>query len=237
MLGRFLEVSVATMDIQASLDFYGRLGFSQTPVGEAWLHPYAVVTDGRICIGLHEREIASPTLTFVRPDLLGHLAELERRALPLQYRRLGGDVFNEVAFFDPCGYTIRLIEARSFSPSRRRSTEFSHCGYFEEIALPCADPPAAKRFWEDCGFVGMEETGAWLPHISCTSDTIDIGLYDARQLRHATLRFDAPDISALSSRLAVAGIEPAALPAPLAPQGAVLLIAPEGTHIMMANLG
>ena len=47
-MGRFLEYSLATPDIQASLDFYTRLGFSQAEAGEAWSHPYAVVTDGRI---------------------------------------------------------------------------------------------------------------------------------------------------------------------------------------------
>ena len=51
VLGRFLEYSLATPDIRASLDFYTKLGFSQAEVGEAWPHPYAVVTDGRICLG------------------------------------------------------------------------------------------------------------------------------------------------------------------------------------------
>ena len=60
MLGRFLEFSLATPDIQASLDFYTRLGFSQAEVGEAWSHPYAVVTDGRICLGLHQEAIPRP---------------------------------------------------------------------------------------------------------------------------------------------------------------------------------
>ena len=54
MLGRFLEYSIATPDIRASLEFYAKLGFSQAEVGEAWPHPYAVVTDGRICLGLHQ---------------------------------------------------------------------------------------------------------------------------------------------------------------------------------------
>ena len=48
MLGRFLEFSVETPDIPASLEFYGKLGFSQAKVGDAWDHAYAVVTDGRI---------------------------------------------------------------------------------------------------------------------------------------------------------------------------------------------
>ena len=46
MLGRFLEFSVETPDIPASLEFYGKIGFSQAKVGDAWDHPYAVVTDG-----------------------------------------------------------------------------------------------------------------------------------------------------------------------------------------------
>ena len=73
MLGRFLEFSIATPDIRASLDFYGKLGFTQAQVGEAWTHPYAVVTDGRICLGLHQEFIPAPAVTFVKPDLLRHL--------------------------------------------------------------------------------------------------------------------------------------------------------------------
>jgi len=54
VLGRFLEFSLATPDIRASLDFYTGLGFSSADVGDAWPHPYAVVTDGRICLGLNK---------------------------------------------------------------------------------------------------------------------------------------------------------------------------------------
>ena len=70
MLGRFLEYSIPTPDIRASLDFYGKLGFSQAQVGETWAHPYAVVTDGRLHLGLHQLATAVPALTFVKPDLL-----------------------------------------------------------------------------------------------------------------------------------------------------------------------
>ena len=70
MLGRFLEFSLAAPDVQASLDFYLSLGFSSAEVGDAWPHPYAVVTDGRICLGLHQEPIPAPSLTFVKPDLL-----------------------------------------------------------------------------------------------------------------------------------------------------------------------
>jgi catechol 2,3-dioxygenase-like lactoylglutathione lyase family enzyme len=237
MLGRFLEFSVHCADVAQSLEFYQKLGFTQAPVGETWKHHYAVVTDGRLCIGLHGEAPASAALTFVRPDILRHATLLESRGLELELRRVGDAVFNEIGFVDPCGMLVRMIEARTFSPSERKSTELSSCGYFEEIALPAADMNAAKAFWEDKGFVGMDELEANLPHVSCTSDFVDVGLYDARQLREPALVFEADDIHTRMARLAAAGIEPdrSLLPA-LRGMPAALYVAPEGTRLLMRGL-
>ena len=235
MLGRFLEFSLATPDIQASLDFYTRLGFSQAEVGEAWSHPYAVVTDGRICLGLHQEAIPAPSITFVKPDLLKHLDALEEQGLEFEFRRLGNDVFNEVGWFDPSGQLIRLIEARTFSPSKRAGTETSRCGYFLEIALPTPARDVSKAYWENFGFVGIDEAEDRLPHVSCTSDYIDLGLYDPAHLRRSTLRFEVDDVGGTLARLAEIGISPAGeIPHPLRTMPAAVLTAPEGTPILLA---
>ena len=47
-------------DVPASLAFYESLGFVQARVGDAWSHPYAVVTDGRLFLGLHEHDSMRP---------------------------------------------------------------------------------------------------------------------------------------------------------------------------------
>ncbi|HEY2634157.1 MAG TPA: VOC family protein [Steroidobacteraceae bacterium] len=234
MLGRFLEFSLATPDIQASLDFYTRLGFSQAEVGEAWPHPYAVVTDGRICLGLHQGAIPAPSMTFVRPDLLRHLATLEHLGLEFEFRHLGNDVFNEVGLFDPAGHLVRLIEARTFSPSKRIGTETSQCGYFLEVALPTPNLEVSKTYWEQFGFVGMDESDDHLPHISCTSDYVDLGLYDPSHLRRSMLRFEVDDVGGTLARLAAIGISPAGeIPSPLRKIPAAVLVAPEGTPILL----
>ena len=236
MLGRFLEFSLATPDIQASLDFYARLGFSQAEVGEAWPHPYAVVTDGRICLGLHQAAIPAPSVTFVKPGLLKHLGSLEELGVEFEFRHLGNDVFNEVGWFDPTGQLVRLVEARTFSPSKRIVTDTSRCGYFLEIALPAGDLEALKAYWEQFGFVGMDESGDRLPHISCTSDYIDLGLYDPAHLRRSTLRFEVDDVGGTLARLAEIGISPAGeIPLPLRQMPAAVLIAPEGTPILLSS--
>lgn len=235
MLGRFLEFSLATPDIQASLDFYTRLGFSQAEVGEAWSHPYAVVTDGRVCLGLHQEAIPAPSITFVKPGLLRHLDTLEKQGLKFEFRRLGNDVFNEVGWLDPSGQLIRLIEARTFSPSKRIGTDTSRCGYFLEIALPTPIIDVSKAYWEQFGFVGIDETEDPLPHVSCTSDFIDLGLYDPAHLRRSTLRFEADDVGGTLARLAEIGISPSGeIPQPLRTMPAAMLIAPEGTPILLS---
>jgi catechol 2,3-dioxygenase-like lactoylglutathione lyase family enzyme len=237
LLGRFLEFSLPTRDIQDSLGFYGKLGFSEAQVGETWTHPYAVVTDGRINLGLHQAGgVTEPTLTFVKPELLKHVGILEARGIEFEYRRLGNDVFNEVAWREPDGHLLRLIEARTFSPTKRASTQTSQIGYFAELALPSERLDAAKAYWENLGFVGMDELDGRLPRITCTSDFIGIGLYEPAALRRAGLRFEVGDLAATLSTLAAAGIEPirdAVLKGPRA----ALLLAPEGTPLLLVADG
>jgi catechol 2,3-dioxygenase-like lactoylglutathione lyase family enzyme len=236
VLGRFLEFSLATPDIQASLDFYIGLGFSSAEVGDAWPHPYAVVTDGRICLGLHQESIPAPSLTFVKPDLLKHLDSLERKGIEVQFRHLGNDVFNEIGWYDPSGQLVRLIEARTFSPSKRLERDTSRCGYFLEIAVPAPDRELAKAYWEDFGFVGMDELEDRLPHISCTSDFIDLGLYHPADLRRATLRFEVDDVGGTLAHLADKGIVPnGEMPPGLRSVPAAVLLAPEGTPILLTG--
>lgn len=234
MLGQFLEFSLPTPDIQASLDFYLKLGFTEATVGETWTHPYAVVTDGRISLGLHQNPELGAALTFVKPGLLQHIATLESLGVRFDYRRLGNDVFNEIGWTDPSGQMIRLIEARTFSPAKRPSSKWSRCGYFLEVALPSPEFEASKAYWEKFGFVGMDELDDALPHISCTSDFIDLGLYGRESLPGFALRFETEDLAATLTQIAQTGLEPAARsPLKLPKSHAAVLQAPEGTHLLL----
>ncbi len=235
-LGRFLEFSIPAPDIRASLNFYRGLGLSEAEVGHAWPHPYAVLTDGRIHLGLHQRSDFAPSTTFVMPDLLQHLDGLERLVERFEFRRLGNDVFNEIGWHDPSGHLIRLVEARTYSPSKRKATETSLCGYFREIALPAPSREMAKAHWERFGFVGIEEPDAVPPRVSCTSDTIDIGLYEPAHLDGPALIFEADDVDGTVARLAAEGIASDVQP-PGTPHrtATARLTSPEGTRILIVG--
>lgn len=233
MIGRFLEYSVATADIAASFDFYSRLGFAQLPVGDAWPHPYAVLSDGRIQVGLHAADVESPQLTFVRPNLLQAADSLGKLGLSFDVQKLGDDTFNELGWHEPGGRRVRLVEARTFSPAQA-ATPPSLCGHFLEIALPAADIEVARQWWERLGFIGLDDTDGRLAHVCCISDTLNVGLYDRQEIAAPTLVFEAGDLGALRARLEVAGIEPQRrLPRGLTAQDALVVMAPEGTPLLV----
>ena len=237
MIGRFLEFSVHAPDVLESIAFYERLGFEQATAGDAWPYPYAVMTDGRIGIGLHGRELPrSPMLSFVQPDLFHRLGALEERGIEIIDRRLGGDVFNEASFEAPGGHLVRLLEARTYSPVVRAPGARSRLGWFEEIALPVGDVPGAVRFWERFGFVPAEEVAEPYAHVGLTSDTVDIALLQPGSLKHATLLFSDEEMGKRIEALRDRGVEFARrTPGMAESDGQALLVAPEGTQILLAT--
>ena len=236
MIGRFHEVSVHAPDPIASLAFYERLGFAQVTTGEAFTYPYAAIGDGRLTIGLHGRELPqSPLPAFVLPDLRHELEAIERRGIEILERRLGDDVFNE-ARFEVAGQSLRLLEARTHSPPPFGPGETSRLGWFEEIALPVTDRKEAVRGWERLGFVPAEEGDEPYPHIGLTSDSLNVALVERSILRIPALVFTDGDMPARVAKLAEAGFEFARhMPASLDASRHALLVAPEGTQLLLVT--
>ena len=236
MIGRFHEVSVHAPDPLASLAFYERLGFAQVTTGEAFPYPYAAVGDGRLTIGLHGHELPqSPLLAFVLPDLRHELEKIERRGIGILERRLGDDVFNE-ARFEVAGQSLRLLEARTHSPPPFGPGETSRLGWFEEIAVPVADRGQAVQDWERLGFVPAEEGDEPYPHVGLTSDSLNVALIERSSLPIPALVFTDADMPARIAKLAEAGFEFARRPpASLDASRHALLVAPEGTQLLLVT--
>jgi hypothetical protein len=229
-------VSVYAPDPIESLAFYERLGFTQVTTGEAFPYPYAAVADGRLAIGLHGRKLPkSPLLAFVLPDLGAALGMLERRGIEILERRLGDDAFNE-AMLEASGLPIRLLEAPTHSPSPQGPGETSRLGWFEELLLPVDDLDKAEADWDRLGFVPAEEGEDPFPHIGLTSDSLSVALLHAGDVRAPALLFTDADMASRIAKLAEAGFEFAGRPpGNLDPARHALLVAPEGTQLLLAT--
>ena len=232
MLGRFLEISLHTPDIQASLEFYESLGFIQASVGETWPYPYAVVTDGRLVLGLHGAVVRSPALTFVLPALARGIERLRELGVEFDQERIGNDVFNQATFTDPAGVCVNLLEARTFSPIS--DTAVTTCGYFVEFAMPVRDSKPSREFWESLGFVAMEELLLPFARTPLVSDHLNLGLYRSRAFRQPVLTFEDADMRERLTRLRERGYKLFDdMPDSLDDSTNALLEAPEGTRLLL----
>jgi len=235
MFGRFLEVSLATADIAASVQFYELLGFSQLTTGDTWTHPYGVLSDGRVCLGLHQGRGQSPQLSFVRPELARHVHELRAAGFEPHYTRLGESDFHELQLHDPAGQAITLLEARTFSPQRRDHRP-ALCGWFSSYSAPTLDTEAVQAFWEHAGFVALEMADDPLLQVALTSDTLTLTLHRPRAIDAPVLVFTDPLMSARLERLAQLGVQGSEdLPHGLDRRANALLEAPEGTRLLLLN--
>jgi catechol 2,3-dioxygenase-like lactoylglutathione lyase family enzyme len=236
MLGKFHEISVETPDIAESVAFYERLGFTQVGTTDTWTHPYGVMTDGKLFLGLHQFKFPSPTITYVHPDVASYAHVIEKQGIELAWKRVGEDAFNEVGFFDPSGQPVRLQEAPTHFAADRERGETSLCGDFAEFSLPAGDFEPMRAFWEPLGFVALGENETPYVRMSMTSDHIDLAVHRPRTLDAPMLVFAAADMGERIERLRSLGHEFSEdLPRGLDPRHSALLEAPEGTALLLVN--
>jgi catechol 2,3-dioxygenase-like lactoylglutathione lyase family enzyme len=235
MFGRFLELSIATQDIAASVGFYERLGFTQLLTADAWPHRYGVLSDGRIHLGLHECAGPNSALGFVLPELQRARAGLTAAQFEPEQARLGEDELHQLRLRDPGGHAITLLEARTYSPSPASSE--SLCGYFLHYSLPQSDFERARGFWERAGFVALSALDDPYPHMPLTSDRLDLAFHRRRLCDAPLLVFACEQLEQQRARLQ-------ALEIPLSQEslgaadgvGSALIEAPEGTLLWMLGV-
>jgi catechol 2,3-dioxygenase-like lactoylglutathione lyase family enzyme len=236
MLGRFLELGIATPDIAGSVQFYERLGFSQLITGDAWQHRYGVLGDGRVHLGLHERAMPALALTFVLPQLAGAQARLRAAHFEPQVAALSDDSLHQLQLRDPAGHAVTLLEARTYSPAAPGVAAESLCGYFSHLSLPQPDYAAAREFWERAGFVALPEEHEPFAHLPLTSDHLDLGFHEPRTFDAPLLVFECAELSGKLARLRELAVTLSSrLPRGLDRERGALIEAPEGTALLLVQ--
>jgi catechol 2,3-dioxygenase-like lactoylglutathione lyase family enzyme len=237
MLGQFLEYSTAARPLSASFEFFRALGFASLPVGDVLAHPYLVVYDGAVAIGLHDREQQEgPRLTFVRPGLRDYVRPLRRLGIELRYQQLRDNEFHSAGFSDPGGQEIALIEARTFPPGDWNAQNVAACGELFEITLPAADLDESSRFWQALGLAPLasgEEPHRWQ---RLSGRGVTLGLHETHC--RAGLSFRCADLAARSEYFRAKGLAPRA-GSPLADraQNAATLTTPDGATLYLFESG
>jgi hypothetical protein len=191
-IGRFLEFSVQTPDILKSLHFYKTLGFVEREIGEMWSHRYAVVSDGELNIGLHDRVFDAPAITFEQQDIAKHARSMTDHGFEFSFMQLDEDAFNELGFPDRDGHMITMLEARTFHLSEEAEKD-SECGSWFELTLPVRDAIRAARFWAPIAPTLLELREEPTTHMRFDADGVPLGLSESIAVTAPSLCFKCPD--------------------------------------------
>jgi len=234
VFGRYLEIALPTRDIVASATFYERLGFQGLSTGDVYAHRYGVYSDGRLHLGLHERDAPGAALVAVAPSLRARLARLEAAGFRPGALHLGDEDFHSIELADPAGMRALLLEARTYSPPAAPCT--TRCGRFAHWSLPARDPPATAGWWERAGWVALPESAAPYPHVPLVGDDINLALHAPHWLTEPCLVFIDEGMAARIASLRADGLRDArALPPGIDATRGALLRAPEGTLLLLCE--
>jgi hypothetical protein len=237
MLGQLLEFAVHAPRSVATLGLYEALGFQSLPVAEIPGAPFAAMWDGRATIGLHDAEIDGIMPTFVRPELKAHARALRHLGVELELEELAADQFNRIAFRDPSGRLITLIEARTFSPAPRASAHVCALGGFLEWSISTSSVDESEAFWTSLGFTRTAASEAPHRSVRLSGYGLVVGFHEVGGTATG-LTYSAPSLTARIEYLAAKNVR-AKRSAPFAPadvEGATLVL-PGKTAIYLQEPG
>jgi len=235
-LGRLLEISIPVDEPAAALATYRSLGLREVPVADFAPGPQAVVSDGRLAIGLYAGELDGPTPTFVRPNLRAHVRALEAAGAELVEADLADDRFHRATFCDPNDLRATLLEARTFPPVEPEPGLVSACGRFVELSVATHSLEASTSFWTALGFSVVAQSDS--PHASCRLEGHGLALGFHETSRFGTaLTFAAPQLDARLEYLRAKGFEPrASSPLTAGGERSATLVAPGGVQFFLLDV-
>lgn|SRR5690606_36622582 len=235
--GRLLEISICVDEPAAALATFRALGLREVPVGDFGPGPRAVVSDGRLAIGLYSTELDGPSPTFVRPNLRSHVRALEAAGAELLDADLAEDTFHRAMFRDPNDLRVTLLEARTFPPVQPEPGLVSACGRFVELSVATHSLEESTSFWTALGFSVVAEGDS--PHASrrLEGSGLALGFHETGRFRTA-LTFAAPQLEARLEYLRMKGFEPrGSSPLTAGDARSATLVAPGGVQFYLLDVG
>ncbi|HEU4717591.1 MAG TPA: VOC family protein, partial [Bacteroidia bacterium] len=165
-LGTVTAVTITTPDLESSLAFYRRLGFSELFRAD-FPFPWIQITDGALLLMLRKDNDPYIALTYYAKDAEKIAAELEAGGITFEQKAKPSDFIKRFLFRSPDGLNISIVTladgfhqpagptllnmppADYFSPEKYPNKS---CGLFGEFAHPVKDIEASIAFWQKLGF-------------------------------------------------------------------------------------
>lgn len=220
MLGEVTAITITTPDLDLSLQYWQRLGFSEFLRAD-FPFPWIQVTDGALLIML--RKDANPyiALTYYVQDIDAVINELKKTGVKLtdmsipaglkRYRidSPDGHIITLVGFVEgfvqPAGPTMLTMQPQDYSNPEKYVNKTT--GMYGEFAHPVKDLEIAISFWQKLGFTVLSKFTSPYPWAILSDGLAVVGLHQTNHFTEPTITYFASDMKEKIEKLEAAGLK------------------------------
>jgi len=246
-LGEIAALTIASADLEASLQFYQKLGFREV-MRMDFPFPWIQITDDALLIMLRKADESYLALTYYLKETDDVVADLERKGVEFVSKPKSSDFVKRYVFQSPDGLNISLVQIPDgFSkPSGKTMLTMNQSDYFKpdtytnkivgmfgELANPVKDLDLSIRFWENIGFIVLSRFASPYPWAILSDGLGIIGLHQTAQYDYPAITFFASDMKEKIEGLKKNGIENYEERGP----SNIVVTTPENQHIFLFKMG
>jgi len=246
-LGEITAFTIATPDLEVSLQFYKMLGFREVMRAD-WPFPWIQVTDGVVLIMLRKDPKPYMALTYYTKEIDKVAKDLVKKGITFTQKPGAKDMVKRYLFTSPDGCNISLVgmidgftkpagkgmlhmpQEDYFRPEKYPNKAI---GLFGEFAQPVKDIDASMAFWKLLGFDSVSEFTSPYRWAIMTDGLAVVGLHESAHFNAPAITYFAADMQLRINRLKANGLQN------YKEQGGgnVALTTPEEQQIFLFQLG
>ncbi|MEO8405821.1 MAG: VOC family protein [Chitinophagaceae bacterium] len=247
ILGDIVALTIATPDLDASADYYKKLGFKEL-MRDNFPFPWVQVTDEALLIMFRKADDPYLALTYYTKDAVKVAGELEKKGVSFVFTPDKNDMIKRYVFQSPDNLNISIVGVPdgfrkpsghtmlTMNPADYSNPEMytnKTAGMFGELAHPVTDLEASIIFWEKIGFTVLSKFTSPYPWAILSDGLGIVGLHQSNHFDYPAITYFAADMKTKIEKLKEEGLEGFKDKGP----SNIVLTTPEQQHIFLFGMG
>jgi catechol 2,3-dioxygenase-like lactoylglutathione lyase family enzyme len=220
-LGNVSAITITTPDLERSLTYWQKLGFSEVMRAD-FPFPWIQVSDGALLMMLRKDNEPYIALTYYVNDINAIVADLESNDISFVQKPKDSDMVRKYVFKTPDGLNISLVNIMEgfvqppgpnlltmvqtdyFNPQKYVNKT---CGLFGELAVPVSDLDRSLEYWKKLGFAELSKRTSPYPWAIISDGLSVVGLHQSSNFSTASITFFAADMKEKIEKLKTRGLD------------------------------
>ena len=209
ILGEITAFTITTPDLEKSLAFYQKLGYTEVFRAD-YPFPWIQVTDGVVLIMLRQDPKPYMALTYYVKNIDKVVADLDKKGVPFASRAKPKDMLKRYLITTPDGLNVSLVSiVEGFSQPKgpgmlaMKPEDYANpekyvnktCGLFGELAHPVKDLEKSLEFWSLLGFAAVSKFTSPYPWAIVSDGLSIVGLHQTTHFTEPAITYFAADMN------------------------------------------